>query len=89
MMILAAYLAINVYTFCLYGVDKRRAIRGEWRIPEKKLLSFTWGMGGIGAVLGMRVFHHKTLHKQFAIGAPCAAVLQIAFLAWLFADGIY
>ena len=82
MTIFLAYIAINVYTFCLYGIDKRRAIRGEWRIPEKKLLGFTWGMGGVGAVLGMRVFHHKTLHKQFAVGAPCAAILQLALLGW-------
>lgn len=80
MVIILAYAAINIYAFCLYGIDKRRAVRGAWRIPEKRLLRVTWGMGGVGAVIGMHVFHHKTLHKQFAIGAPCAAILQLALL---------
>lgn len=54
---LAAWLAMNGFTFCLYGVDKRRAKRGAWRIPEKTLLLCTWLLGGVGALIGMRVFH--------------------------------
>lgn len=76
-----AALFMNGLTFVLYGVDKRRAIRGEWRIPERTLLACTWLLGGLGAVAGMRVFRHKTRHKRFAISAPLAAALQIVLLA--------
>lgn len=81
--LLAAYAAVNVFTFTLYGADKRRAKRGKWRIKERTLLTCTWLMGGVGAWLGMRMFRHKTLHRAFALGAPCAAVLQIALMAYL------
>lgn len=74
---LAAWLAMNAFTFCLYGVDKRRAKRGAWRIPEKTLLLCTWLLGGVGALIGMRVFHHKTKHRVFAISAPIAAAISI------------
>ena len=73
--------AINVTVFALYGVDKRRAIRGEWRIPEKTLLTGTWLLGGVGALAGMRVFRHKTKHRAFAVSAPIAAALQLALMA--------
>ena len=74
---LAAWLAMNGFTFCLYGVDKRRAKRGAWRIPEKTLLLCTWLLGGVGALIGMRVFHHKTKHRLFTISAPIAAAISI------------
>ena len=67
---LAAWLAMNGFTFCLYGVDKRRAKRGAWRIPEKTLLLCTWLLGGVGALIGMRVFRHKTKHRAFTVSAP-------------------
>ena len=56
---LAAWLAMNGFTFCLYGVDKRRAKRGAWRIPEKTLLLCTWLLGGVGALIGMRGHQHR------------------------------
>lgn len=74
------FLELNAGTFCLYGVDKRRARRGEWRISERTLLLFTWLMGGIGAFLGMRVFRHKTKHLAFQISAPAAALLSLAIM---------
>ena len=75
---LAAWLAMNGFTFCLYGVDKRRAKRGAWRIPEKTLLLCTWLLGGVGALIGMRVFRHKTKHCAFTVSAPIAAAISIA-----------
>ena len=67
--------------FLLYGVGKRRARRGEWRIPERTLLLGTWLLGGVGALAGMRVFRHKTKHRAFAVSAPIATALQLALMA--------
>lgn len=79
--LLASYAAVNVITFAAYGIDKRRAKRGAWRIPERTLLLLTWLMGGLGAYAGMRVFRHKTKHLAFQLSAPIAAVLSGAVLA--------
>ena len=77
----AVWLAINLITFILYGIDKRRAKRGQWRIPEKTLLSGTWLLGGVGAWLAMRTFRHKTKHIAFTVSAPVGAVLSLALMA--------
>ena len=76
----AVWLVINLITFILYGVDKRRAKRGQWRIPEKTLLSGTWLLGGVGAWLAMRTFRHKTKHIAFQVSAPMGAVLSILLM---------
>ena len=76
----AVWLVINVITFILYGVDKRRAKQGAWRIPEKTLLTGTWLLGGVGAWLAMRVFRHKTKHIAFQVSAPIGAVLSIVLM---------
>ena len=76
------WLAINVLVFSLYGLDKRRAKRGKWRIPERTLLLGTWLMGGVGAWLGMKLFRHKTLHTAFRVSAPVAAVLSLTLMAF-------
>ena len=72
---------VNIGVFALYGVDKRRARRGEWRIPERTLLLGAWLLGGVGALAGMRVFRHKTKHRAFAVSAPIATALQLALMA--------
>lgn len=79
---LAVYLVmINLAAFALMGVDKSRARRHAWRIPEKTLfLSAVFG-GSLGAILGMQVFHHKTKHWHFVVGMPLIFALQLA-LAW-------
>ena len=76
----AVWLAVNLITFILYGVDKRRAKRGAWRIPEKTLLTGTWLLGGVGAWLAMRIFRHKTKHIAFQVSAPVGAVLSILLM---------
>ena len=76
----AVWLVINLITFILYGVDKRRAKRGQWRIPEKTLLTGTWLLGGVGAWLAMRTFRHKTKHIAFQVSAPAGAVLSAALM---------
>ncbi len=72
--------AINVIVFALYGVDKRRAIRGAWRIPERTLLIGTWLLGGVGAWLAMRIFRHKTKHIAFQVSAPIGAILSLLLM---------
>ncbi len=72
--------AINVIVFVLYGVDKRRAIRGAWRVPEKTLLTGTWLLGGVGAWLAMRIFRHKTKHIAFQVSAPIGAILSLLLM---------
>lgn len=75
------YLMLNVIAFSLYGLDKRRAKRGLWRIRESVLLAAAWLMGGVGAWLGMRLFRHKTQKRAFVVSANVASVLQLALMA--------
>ena len=79
--IVLIYLAvINVVTFFMYGIDKWKAKRSKWRIPEATLLLMAVIGGSIGAWLGMKVWHHKTLHKKFRYGVPLILIAQIALL---------
>jgi len=71
--------AINLITFCVYGADKRRAkIPGARRVPEKTLLGLAAIGGSLGALLGMRVFRHKTRHWYFRYGIPAILLAQAA-----------
>ena len=75
-------LVINLVTFLIFGLDKwkaRRKVKKEAvrRVPEKSLFLLAALGGSIGALLGMKVFHHKTLHKTFRFGIPAILVLQI------------
>ncbi len=71
-------LGINVITFVTYGIDKLKAKKGKWRTPEACLFSLAVIGGSIGAHLGIKVWHHKTLHKKFKYGIPAIIILQIA-----------
>lgn len=75
--------AVNLVTFTVYGVDKAKARRGAWRVPEKTLFLLPLLGGSIGALLGMRVFRHKTKHWYFVWGVPAILLAQIALAAWL------
>ena len=81
--ILIYLIAINVVTFFMYGIDKWKAKRSKWRISEATLLGMAVIGGSIGAWLGMRVWHHKTMHKKFQFGIPLIIVAQIALLIWI------
>lgn len=70
-------LIVNVGTFIIYGVDKLKAKEHWWRISEFTLLLLAFVGGSIGAWLGMKVWHHKTLHKKFKYGVPVILFLQI------------
>ena len=75
------YLAvINVVTFFVYGIDKWKAKRSKWRISEATLLGMAVIGGSIGAWMGMKIWHHKTLHKKFRYGIPLILIAQIALL---------
>ena len=75
------YLAvINVATFIMYGIDKWKAKRSKWRIREAALLGLAVLGGSIGAWLGMKVWHHKTMHKKFKYGIPLILVAQIVII---------
>ena len=82
-LILIYLIAINVVTFFMYGIDKWKAKRSKWRISEATLLGMAVIGGSIGAWLGMRVWHHKTMHKKFQFGIPLIIVAQIALLIWI------
>ena len=72
------FIALNLCSFALFGWDKSRARRDAWRISERALLLAAACFGGTGALLGMRVFRHKTKHRAFAVSAPISAAISIA-----------
>ena len=76
--------AINVIAFMVYGIDKLKAKKGKWRIPEATLLLLAIVGGSIGAWCGMKVWHHKTMHKKFKYGVPLILMIQIGlYLYWM------
>ena len=76
-------LAINAVTFIVYGIDKYKAKKAKWRISEATLLLLAVLGGSIGAWIGMKVWHHKTMHKKFKYGIPAILLIQIALMAYL------
>ena len=81
---LAYYLlAINAVAFIMYGIDKYKAMKAKWRIPEATLLLLAVLGGSIGAWMGMKVWHHKTMHKKFKYGIPAILLIQIAAMTYL------
>lgn len=82
--LILVYLAvITVMTFLVYGIDKWKAQHKRWRIPESVLLGLAAIGGSIGALLGMKVWRHKTQHKKFKFGVPAILVVQVAVVVWL------
>lgn len=74
----AAFVAMSVIGFALMGADKRRAEKGAWRIPEKVLFGVSFLLGGVGSLVGMFVFRHKTKHASFRILLPLSALWSLA-----------
>ena len=74
---------INVITFVIFGVDKYKAIRQEWRIRESTLLGLALIGGSIGGWLAMYIFHHKTKKVKFFVGIPVILVIQIVVFSRL------
>lgn len=67
---------INVISFILYGIDKRRAVKNQWRISESNLLAVAFIGGSLGALLGIFIFHHKTRHFKFKILIPLFLIIH-------------
>ena len=76
-------IVINVVTFLVYGIDKRKAKKGSWRISEATLLILAAIGGSIGALLGMKIWHHKTMHKKFKYGLHLIFIIQILLIGYL------
>lgn len=79
--LIAGLAAVNLTAFLMMGIDKRRAVRGCWRIPEKTLLAACALFGAAGGLIGMRAFRHKTQKIRFRIGVPLMLIAQIALIA--------
>ena len=81
LMVLAVVAIMNIAAFVLMGHDKKCARQGKWRVPERRLFLVTALFGGLGGVLGMKVFHHKTQHWYFRVFFPVLLVVQSVALA--------
>ena len=74
----------NIAVFALYGIDKWKSTHNKWRIKESTLLLPAFFMGGVGALLGMHVFRHKTKHLKFKILLPISLLLNMAVCIGVF-----
>ena len=77
-------LLINAAAFLLMLVDKVKAKKNKWRIPERTLFGSALLGGSVGALLGMYTFRHKTKHLSFTLGMPAILIAQIALAIWIF-----
>lgn len=75
---------INIVAFAIYGLDKKRAIHDEWRIPEATLLTLAAVGGSVGALFGMQTFRHKTRKPKFAYGVPAMLLVHLGLFYLLF-----
>ena len=82
--ILIYLLIVNLAGFLSMFIDKRRAIKNKWRIPEKTLFLIAIIGGSIGSIMGMKKFRHKTHHIQFKFGMPAILIMQIITITLMF-----
>ena len=80
--------AVNLLSFALYGIDKLKAKKGAWRIPEATLLLVAFLGGSLGALLGMELFRHKTKHVKFKVLVPLFLILHIALAVYIIKSGL-
>lgn len=82
---IVCYLAVmNLAAFLSMGSDKKRAVKGRWRIPERTLFLLAFAGGSIGALAGMYWFRHKTKHRKFVVGMPAILILHLVIAYVLF-----
>lgn len=82
-LLLFCIIGVNVITFVVYGIDKLKAKKGKWRVPETTLLLLAIIGGSIGAWCGVKVWHHKTMHLKFKYGIPLIMAVQVGLLLCL------
>jgi uncharacterized membrane protein YsdA (DUF1294 family) len=82
--IIGYVIVINVITLMMYGIDKWKAKHSKWRIPEATLLIMAAVGGSIGAWTGIKLFHHKTLHKKFKYGVPAIFLIQLGIVVFVY-----
>ncbi len=75
---------INILTFLIFGIDKWKARRGKWRIPEGTLIWMSIIGGSVGALMGMYFFHHKTQKRKFNLGIPAILLAQAILAFFIF-----
>lgn len=84
-LLITGYIAtVNLIGFFLMGIDKRKAIKHAFRVPEATLFTIALIGGSIGSIAGMYFFRHKTRHWYFVYGMPAILILQIALVLFLF-----
>ena len=81
-MIILYVLVINLIGFLIMGIDKFKAQKGYWRTPEKTIFTITLLGGGVGTVVGMYLFRHKTKKMKFTIGLPTILISEIVFIIY-------
>lgn len=86
--LLTYLLIVNLLAFILCGLDKWKAKRGYWRVPERILFGMSFLGGGAAFWLGMELFRHKTRHLSFRILIPLSVVLWIGIIIWLLMKGV-
>ena len=82
-LLLSCIIGVNVITFVVYGIDKLKAKKGKWRVPETTLLLLAFVGGSIGAWCGVKVWQHKTMHAKFKYGIPLIMAMQAGLLVCL------
>lgn len=83
--VLLYILSVNLGGFIAFGIDKNRAVRSKWRIPEATLMTIALLGGGIGCFLGMTIFRHKTMKPLFSIGIPLIILIEaVALIVFFF-----
>lgn len=84
--VLIYFLLINIIGFLAMGIDKYKAKKGYWRIPEGTLLMLTLLGGGIGTFTGMYLFRHKTKKLKFTVGIPTILIIEIIIICFIIYD---
>ena len=82
-LLLFCIIGVNVITFVVYGIDKLKAKKGKWRVPETTLLLLAIIGGSVGAWCGVKVWHHKTMYAKFKYGIPLIMAMQAGLLVCL------
>lgn len=82
--ILAYLIIVNIAGFASMGIDKKKAVNHQWRIPEATLFGIAIIGGSLGSILGMKQFRHKTKHWYFKYGMPLILILQIVLAVFIY-----